>query len=127
MFYKKQKQFNVAIINFKNFSTYVQRKIDIIFCVYKVFVRVYVNNVIIFSYTLKKHITYLHIIFVLFESFNIILSFKKFFFDYFTVALLNQKINAFDLTTTTNKLKVILKLDFFYTLKNLKNYFDFID
>lgn len=83
MFHKRQKQFNIAIMNFKNFSTYVQKKIDTFFCMYKVFARVYVNNVMIFNHTLKKYITYLHIIFVLFELFDIILSLKKFFLDYF--------------------------------------------
>ena len=127
MSHKSQKQFNVAIMKFKNSSTYVQRKIDIIFRAYRVFVKAYIDDVVIFSYTLKKHLDYLHIIFALFELFDITLLSKKNFFDYFIVALFDQKINAFELTTTKNKLKVIFELNFFYILKNLKSYLNLIN
>ena len=125
--HKKQKQYNVTVMSFKNSSIYVQRKINVMLRIYKVFARVYVNDVMIFSHTLKKHIVHLHAIFELFDFFDITLSSKKSFFDYFTIALLNQKIDVFDLTTTIDKLKIIMKLNFFYTLKNLKDYFDLID
>ena len=61
------------------------------------------------------------------NSFNINLSSKKSFLNYFTIALLNQKINVFDLTIAVEKLKVIIKLNFFYILKNLKIYLNLID
>ena len=114
-------------MRFKNSSTYVQRKIDIILRAYRVFVRAYVDDVIVFSHILKEHLKHLHTIFALFDFFDIIFSSKKFFFEYSIVALLDQKIDAFDLTTTVDKLKVILKLNFSYTLKNLKSYLNFID
>ena len=75
--HKEQEQFNVIVMKFKNSSTYVQRKINVIFRVYWVFARVYVNDVMIFNRILKKHIAHLHIIFELFDSFNITLSSKK--------------------------------------------------
>ena len=84
------------------------------------------NDIIIFNRILKKYIVYLHIIFELFDLFNITLSLKK-IFDYFIVILLKQKIDVFDLITTTNKFKTILKLNFSHILKNLKNYLNFID
>ena len=40
---------------------------------------------------------------------------------------MSQKINAFDLTIAIDKLKIIVKLNFFYTLKNLKIYLRLID
>ena len=125
--HKNQKQFNVAIMKFKNLSIYVQRKIDIIFRAYRAFVKTYVDNVVVFNHTLKKHFNHLHIIFVLFESFDITLSSKKFFLDYSTVTLFDQKINAFELTTAKNKFKIIFELNFLYILKNLKGYLNFID
>ena len=114
-------------MKFKNSSIYVQRKIDIIFRLYRIFACVYVDDVIVFNYTLKKHLKHLHIIFALFESFDIILSSKNFFLDYFIVTLLDQKINALKLITAIDKLKIILKLNFSYTLKDLKSYLNFID
>ena len=66
-----------------------------------------------FNHILKKHISHLHVVFQLLDDYDINLSFKKFFLKYFIVNLLNQKIDAFDLTTTTNKLKIIIKLNFF--------------
>ena len=47
--------------------------------IYKVFARVYVNDVMIFNHTLKKHIVHLHAIFELFDFFDITLSSKIFF------------------------------------------------
>ena len=58
-----QKQFNVVVMKFKNFLVYVQRKIDTILRVYRVFVRIYVDDIIIFSKTLKKHLIHLREVF----------------------------------------------------------------
>ena len=125
--YREQKQFNVIIMNFKNSSFYVQRKIDVFLRIYRVFVRVYVNDIIMFNHILKKHISHLHIVFQLFDNYDINLSLKKFFLKYFIVSLLSQKIDVFDLTIAIDKLKIIVKLNFFYTLKNLKIYLELID
>ena len=122
MLYREQKQFNVTIIviKFKNSLFYVQRQIDAFLQIYQIFARVYVNDIVIFNYILKNHISHLHVVFQLFDNYEINLSLKKFFLKYFIVNLLNKKIDEFDLTTTINKLKIIIKLNFFYTLKNLK-------
>ena len=68
---------------------------------------------------------HLHSMFQRFNFYDINLFFKKFFFDYFTIALLNQKIDVFDLIIAIDKLKIIIKLNFSYTLKNLKIYLNF--
>ena len=57
--YRDQKQFNVVVIKFKNFSIYVQRKINAILRVYCVFVKIYVDDIVIFNKTLKKHLIHL--------------------------------------------------------------------
>ena len=95
--------------------------------IYRVFARVYVNDIVIFNHILKKHISYLHIVFQLLDNYDINLSLKKFFLKYFIVSFLNQKIDAFDLTIAIDKLKIIVNLNFFYTLKNLKIYLKLID
>ena len=68
--------------------------------------------------------THLHSMFQRLNFYDISLSPKKFFLDYSTIALLDQKVDAFDLTTAADKLKTIVKLNFPYTLKNLKIYLD---
>ena len=125
--HRNQKQFNVAVMKFKNSSLYVQRKINSLLRAFRVFARVYVNDIVVFNHTLKKHLSHLNQIFQLFEFYDISLSFKKFFLDYFTVALLEQKMNAFEFIIVVDKLAAIIKLNFFYTLKNFEIYFDLIE
>ena len=127
MLHREQKQFNVTITNFKSSSFYVQLKIDVFLRVYRVFARVYVNDIVMFNYILKKYISHLYIVFQLFDNYDINLSLKKNFLKYFIVSLLSQKIDAFDLIIAIDKLKIIVKLNFFYTLKNLKIYLELID
>ena len=80
-----------------------------------------------FNYTLKKHLIHLYIIFQLLNFYNISLLSKKLFLNNFTIALLKQKVNVFDLIIVNEKLKAIIKLDFFYTFKKLKIYLSLID
>ena len=115
------------MISFKNNSSYVQRKINVIFRIYRVFVKVYIDNIIVFNQTLKKYIVNLHFVFQLLNSYKISFLSKKFYFDYFKIVLLNQKMNVFDLIIVANKLVVIVKLNFFYNLKKLKTYLNLID
>ena len=123
--HREQKQFNVTIMNFKNFSSYVQRKIDAILRNLRDFIRVYVDDIVVFFNTFEKHMTHLHSMFQRLNFYDISLSLKKFFLSYFTIALLEQKIDVFDFITATNKLETIVKLDFSYILKNLKIYLNF--
>ena len=120
--HREQKQFNVTIMNFKNSSFYVQKKIDAIFRDFRDFARIYVDDIVVFCNTFEKHIIHLHSMFQRFNFYDINLSFKKFFLKYFTIAFLEQKVDVFDFITTTNKLKTIIKLNFSYTFKNLKIY-----
>ena len=125
--HKNQKQFNVAIMSFKNSSIYVQRKINVILRVYKVFVKAYVNDIMMFNKILKKHLFHLRQIFELLNFFDIRFFLKKSYLSYSTVTLLNQKIDVFDLTIVVDKLTVIANFRFSYILKNLKKYLSFID
>ena len=49
------------------------------------------------------------------------------YLKYFTIALLKQKIDVFDLTIAVDKLTTIFNFQFSIILKNLKTYFDFIN
>ena len=55
--YKKIEQWNVTIMNWKNSSVYVQREMNEILrnCS---FAKIYIDDVIIFSNTLKKHLNH---------------------------------------------------------------------
>ena len=123
--HREQKQFNVTIMNFKNFSSYVQRKIDAILRNLRDFIRVYVDDIVVFFNTFEKHMTHLHSMFQRLNFYDINLSLKKFFLNYLTIAFLEQKVDVFDFITATNKLETIVKLDFSYILKNLKIYLNF--
>ena len=125
--HREQEQFNVAIMKFKNSFSYVQRRIDAILWNLHDFARVYVDDIVVFFNIFEKYMTHLHLMFQSLNFYDINLFFKKFFFDYFTIALLDQKIDVFDLIIAIDKLKIIIKLNFSYTLKNLKIYLNFTE
>ena len=114
-------------MNFRNSSIYVQRKIDQLLQEYRVFARVYMNDVVIFNKILKKHVQHLTIIFSLFIKLRINLKLFKTYLSFFFVILFEQYIIVMSLITIFEKLKIILKFRFSITLKNLKHYLDLID
>ena len=114
-------------MKYRNSSIYVQRQIDIILRKYRHFVRIYVDDIVIFFNTLKEHLEHLTLIFALFKKYNIVIKTFKTYFEYFIIVLLNQRVNNFDLFIVENKLKVILDLKFFHIFKHLKIYFDKIE
>ena len=122
VFHRDQKSFNVVVMNYKNFSIYVQRQINRILRFHRKYVRVYANDIIIFSKTLKDYIKHFYQTFNTLNLNNISLQSKKVFIDYSIVQLLNEKINFFDLTTIKNKFRVIILLKFFKSLRQLKIY-----
>lgn len=125
--HREQEQFNVTIMNFKNSSTYVQKQIDTILRNHKTFNKVFIDDIVIYSKSLKKYVKHLHIIFNLLNSFNVFLSSIKFFFDYFSISLLKHKINVFDFTIVVEKIETTATLKFSTTFKNLEIYLNFIE
>ena len=91
------------------------------------FVRVYVNNIVINFNTQKKHKTYFRNMFIVLQNNNLFIKSTKIFLKYFTVQLLNQKINFFKLVTFKNKFKTIFKLHFLRIFQQLKTYLNFIN
>ena len=78
----------------------------------------------IFSKILNKHLHHLHQIFSLFQKLEISLELKKFYLKYLTVILLNQWIDVLELIITAKKIQAITDLQFSWTLKMFKIYFD---
>lgn len=125
--YRDQKQFNVGKINFKKFSIYVQRQIDTILRNHKTYSKIFINDIVIYSKTLKEHVKHLHAILSLLGGFHISFNLIKFFLYYSLMQLLNQKVDAFEFTTIVEKIKIIIKLDFFKILRDFEIYFDLIE
>jgi len=123
----KQKQFEIAVMRFKNSSSYVQHQTDQLLWSHWCYAQVYMNDIVIFSRTLKDHLKHLHVMFQLFSKKRVSISSKKSFIDYSSVILLNQKVDDFDLTISVEKLKTIISLDFSRTLRALNIYLDMID
>ena len=125
--HRNQKSFNVAIMRYKNFSIYVQRQIDKLLRVYQKFVKTYVDDIVIFSRTLKKHLSHFRQIFEKLINVNVSIKLIKTFIDYSSVQLLNQKIDFFELSISEKKLRTIAKLQFSRTLRQLKTYLNLIN
>ena len=91
---------------------------------FHIFTRNYMNDVVIFSRTLKKHVQHLHKVFALFDFIEISLKPSKFYLDYLTVTLLDQQIDVLELIINAEKIKMISSLQFSFTLKILKSYLE---
>ena len=76
-------------MNYYNLSVYVQRQIDRLLRLFKKFVKDYVDDIVIFSRTLLKHISYLRQVFVLFKRVKVVLKSFKSFLEYLNVQLLD--------------------------------------
>jgi len=122
--YREQKFFNIVVIRYKNSFVYIQKQIDRLFRVYRAFARVYVDNIVIFFKFLKKHILHLRQIFDILAINNISIKSKKVFLEYFTVRLLDQKIDSLDLFIFEKKLKTIAKIQYFIMFQILETYLD---
>ena len=114
-------------MKYKNNFVYVQRQIDRLLRKYRCYTRVYVNDIIIFFKTIEKYAIYLRVVFKMFQINNIFIKLIKTFFNYFSIALFEQKINFFDLSTSIDKLKIIAKIQFSKIFRFLKIYFELIE
>jgi len=83
--YRNQKSFNVVVIKYKNSLVYVQRQIDRILCDYRRYVRIYVDNIVIFSKFLTNYKKHLTKIFNTFFVNNIFIKSSKTFVEYLSI------------------------------------------
>src|SRR5436190_19097467 len=81
---------NVILINYQESSLYAQYMMNMIFRFHKFFIYYYINDIVIFSKTLKNHFKHLNIVFNLFDELKIILKKIKIHLNYSSIILLNQ-------------------------------------
>ena len=89
---------------------------------YHNFTRAYVNNIVITSKTLNKHVEHLYKVFALFLEKGISVKPTKSYISYPSVKLLGQRVDSLGLFIAEEKLAAILKLKFLLTLSALKTY-----
>ena len=114
--------FKVAVMSYWNTLVYVQWITDRILQSHCDYFCTYVNDIVIFSATLKKHLHHLQSVFQTFFLKSIYLLSEKFFLEYLSVQLLNQQVDTLDLATVEMKLAVIMNLEFSCTLTQLEKY-----
>ena len=125
--HRDQKFFNVTIMKYKNSFVYVQRQIDRLFRSHRHYVKTYVDDIVIYFKIFDEHKIHLRSIFDMFKINNISIKSEKIFIDYFTIHLLEQKMNFLELTTIEKKLKTIFRLSYFKTLQTLEIYLRFTE
>ncbi len=125
--HREQKQFNVCVMRYKNFSSYVQRQTNLMLKNLRDFVRAYMNDIIIFFKTLDDHLLHLRKIFQRLWHYNVALNSKKVFLNYSFIVLLRQIVDVFDLIIAEEKLAIIINLTFSINLKELKTYLNLIE
>ena len=120
--HRGQETFKVAVMGFRNSPAYVQRMIDNILRGHRAYSRAYVDDISIFSQTRREHLQHLQAVLSTLNRLNIKLSPKKSFIGYPSIQLLGQRVDAFGLLTTEEKLAAISQLEFPIMLKNLETY-----
>ena len=93
----------------------------------RLYIKIYVNDIVIFFNMLKKHLNHLYNIFNILNKMKICLSLKKFYLAYLSVQLLNQQIDALSFITLKDKLVIIFKIRFSLSLSQLEKYLDLTD
>ena len=107
-----QEVWNVVVIKYKNSAAYIQRLIDFILWKQWAFVKIYINDIIIFSNIFKKHVEHLWTVFKILTFKQISVSFIKNFLCYSSIKLLKQRMNALNMIISENKFIAISKLKF---------------
>ena len=91
------------------------------------FVKTYIDDIVFFFMSLNEHAKHLDKDFQRLSEYDVTLNSKKFFLRYSFIMLLKQIVNVFEMTTSEEKLIVIVKLFFSKTFKNLKTYLKITD
>ena len=84
-FYREFEYFKIIIMNFKSSLLYVQRIINKELKSFKNFVKVYIDDLIIFSKNFELHIKHFRKLFQLLKKLKIIINLKKTFLNYLNV------------------------------------------
>ena len=115
--HQDQEIFNVALMRFINSIVYVQWQLDNKFRNFHRFCRVYIDDIIIISKTLEKHMKYLDKIFSKLAKLHINLTLIKSYISFSDVKLLKQWVDSFDISTSKAKLEALSSLKFLWMLQ----------
>ena len=124
--HREQEQFNVALMRYKKSPSYVQRQTDLLLRSLRHNVRAYIDDLIIFFKTLKKHLLHLQQLFALCRDKRICLNPGKSYLKYFFIVLLDQRVNSLKLFTSKEKIATIAVLTFLKSLRELEIFLDMI-
>ena len=91
---------------------------------HKHFAKTYIDDIVIFSKSLEKHLNHLRQVFEVFFKNIVFINSKKTFVDYFVVNHSKQHVNFLKLVTKKQKLKAIANFVFSVTFDQLKIYLD---
>lgn len=109
-------------MGFRNSPAYVQRRIDYIIRAERDFARAYVDDIVIFSPAFENYLHHLQQVLKRLKDNPIVLSPKKCFLAYQSIALLGQKVDALGPASSADKLAIIEALNSPRTLKQLELY-----
>ncbi|AEO55087.1 hypothetical protein MYCTH_2054232, partial [Thermothelomyces thermophilus ATCC 42464] len=93
-----------------------------LFLKYHYFVKVYINDIIIFSKIEEEYLKYLYTIYEILNKAYIYISVAKSFIGYLAVRLLRYIVNGKGITKTDDRIATFKKLKFLDTLDNLEHY-----
>ena len=110
--HQDQEIFNVAFMKFINSIVYIQQQLDNKFRNFHKFCRVYIDDIIIVSTMLKKHMKHLDKIFDKLAELHISLALIKSYISFSDVKLLEQQVDSLDMSTSKAKLKTLSSLKF---------------
>lgn len=114
--------FLVTIMGHCNSVAYIQRELDHLLQKIRKFCKAYINDLVVASDSLAKHISHLHKLLSILQEYNIRLEPKKSFVGFPSINLLGQRVDSLGITTIEEKLRAVLSLDFPHTLKELETY-----
>ena len=118
--HRGQEESSVALMGYKGSPPYVQRQTDAMLRPFKDFAKAFVDDIIVFSHTLRDHLIHLNHIFGLFRSKRVSLSPTKSFIGYPSVTLLGQRVDGLGMSTSQEKIQAITALKFPETLRDLE-------
>ena len=121
--HREQKTFKIIVMSNRNSSVYVQKQIDRILKSFE-FVRVYVNDIVMFFKIQNEHMKHLRVIFQTLRINNISINLKKTFLSYFSVKLLKQHVTFLSFFTDEFKLQAIANFKFSTILDQFETYFE---
>lgn len=109
-------------MGYLNSVPFVQWQMDFHLRDFVEFCRAYIDDIVITSVTLDKHVHHLHAGFQSLVKLNLMMEPAKSYIGYQSVQLLGQHVDAFRLATLDEKTRAIADLEFPKTIQQLETY-----